>query len=440
MEDNINISRRVGYACSVELIEAANKLPSNIGRALLVHTLIHAYGLIPTSESTEDSSEICEMIPVVPATIDNLAEFHDRDFIEFLLGLDNMDESDIEDALDDNISDYEDNNEANHETPHTHIVPKSALDSAQTQHPRKRNEKYGLQFDCPYFQGISDYVQVVSGASLACADYLIEAHNTSDKSPLAPVAINWQGGRHHAKRAKCSGFCYINDAVLCIQKLRAKFPRILYLDIDLHHGDGVETAFARSPKVLCMSVHRYGKGFYPGTGRLQDRGKGSNAIDYTLNIPTKRGFDGESLRKVFDEVIEPWKQWFSPDAVVVTCGADGLARDEHREWNLTVNDISSIVNDRVIDGWNLPTVVLGGGGYHHTDTARCWTYITAGALGKRESINWNDIPEHSLLEEYAGDAFQFQIDANTGKLTDENKGEYLESLIKELKTRLTMRS
>lgn len=437
MEDNSHSVRKVGYTCSVELLEAANKLPSNVGRAMLVHTLIHAYNLIPTSEAIADSSQKCELIPVIPATLDQMAQFHDRDFLEFLLNLDNMDESEIEDALDGEASDYEDSNEINHETPHTHVIPKLALDSAQSRNPRKRNEKYGLQFDCPYFLGVSDYVKLVSGASMACAEYLLNAYDSSKDNTLAPVSINWQGGRHHAKRAKCSGFCYINDVVLCIQKLRTKFPKILYLDIDLHHGDGVETAFARSPKVFCVSVHRYGKGFYPGTGRLQDRGKGSNANDYTLNIPTKRGLDGDSLQRVFDLVIEPWKQWFSPDAVVVTCGADGLARDEHREWNLTVDDISSIVNDRVINGWNLPTVLLGGGGYHHTDTARCWAYVTAGALNKRESINWSDIPEHSLLEEYAGDAFQFQIDVNAGKLTDENKGEYLESVIKELTTRLS---
>ena len=372
-----------------------------------------------------------------------MAQFHDRAFLKYLLDLDELDENEVEDA----IEGEEDSEEEELDTgsnqnsllfPHSHIIPQRNTTTTKIAKVRS-NQKYGLEFDCPYFPGLSDYIKLVSGASVACADYLISHTPTTypaeDNSLLAPVAINWQGGRHHAKKARCSGFCYTNDVVLSIQRLRSKFSKVLYLDLDLHHGDGVETAFARSSKVMCISVHRYDIGFYPGTGKLEDRGKGSNALDYTLNIPTKRGLNGDSLRTIFDQIIEPWKEWFNPSAVVVTCGCDGLARDEHKEWNLTVLDFESIVN-RIIHDWNLPTILLGGGGYHHTDAARCWAYLTAMALSRDDRSTWDDIPEHAFLNDYASDAYQFHINAHNGKLKDENEGEYLDSLVKILSDRL----
>lgn len=438
------VSRRaVGYACSGDLIKIADKLPSNIGRALLVHTLIHAYQLLPVqnNEKSIDEEETavldrCKIIPVHPLPIDQLAHFHDRPFLKYLLDLDKLDEEDVEDAIeaedDDDEGEEEEKSLADNipSCPHSHINSESSIKSTSK---IKHNQKYGLEFDCPYFPGLGDYIKLVSGASVACADYLIG--QTSAPRTLAPVAINWQGGRHHAKRARCSGFCYVNDVVLSIQRLRSKFSKVLYLDLDLHHGDGVETAFARSSKVMCISVHRYDVGFYPGTGRLDDRGKGSNALDYTVNIPTKRGLSGDSFRAIFEQIVIPWKEWFDPSAVVVTCGCDGLTRDEHKEWSLTVQDFDSVVS-RIINDWNLPTILLGGGGYHHTDAARCWTYLTATALGREDRKKWDDIPEHAFLTSYASDGFQFNIDDHHGKLKDENEGEYLDSMINTLKDRL----
>lgn len=441
--DDENQQRPVGYACSRDLIRVADKLPSNIGRAMLVHTLIHAYGLLPAQASDEDDETThknlienkrrCKIIPVHPLRLDQMDQFHDRAFLKYLLELDNLDEDEIDDAIEGSDQSSDEEETTPEAFPHSHVLPQK---TASTKTSIKANEKYGLEFDCPYFPGLGDYIKLVGGASVACADYLI-SHSTSATQQLAPVAINWTGGRHHAKKAACSGFCYTNDVVLCIQRLRTRFSRVLYLDIDLHHGDGVETAFARSSKVMCISVHRYEPGFYPGTGSLKDRGKGSNAIDYTLNIPTKRGLSGESLSIIMDQIIKPWKdQWFKPTAVVVTCGCDGLARDsQHREWNLGVDDYVKIVN-QIVHGWNLPTVLLGGGGYHHADAARCWASLTAVALESGKRLG-DEIPEHALMNEYATDAYQFRVEAHNNKLKDENEGEYLEGLVQTLSERLS---
>jgi len=277
---------------------------------------------------------------------------------------------------------------------------------------------YGLQYDCPIFKGLSMYVRLMVGATLACANYLLYA-----PAHTSNVAINWTGGRHHAKRAKCSGFCYVNDVVLGIQRLRTKFQKVLYIDLDLHHGDGVETAFAHSQHVFCVSVHRFEPGFFPGSGGLDNR-----RAKHTVNIPTKRWLSDEVLNRMFEDIICPHKERFLPDAVVVTCGCDGLWRDRrYGEWNLSIDGIDVVVSQ--ILSWNLPTLLLGGGGYHLTDSARCWTLLTASALGIESRREWNEIPDHQFVDEYADDLCRLRTSSQVGMMADENDSKYVDMLV-----------
>jgi len=113
--------------------------------------------------------------------------------------------------------------------------------------------------DCPIFEGLFSYCSMYSGASIDAARKL--CNGESD------IAINWSGGLHHAKKAESSGFCYVNDIVLAILQLLRKHPRVLYIDIDVHHGDGVEEAFWSTDRVMTLSIHKYdGLNFFPGTG------------------------------------------------------------------------------------------------------------------------------------------------------------------------------
>ena len=116
----------------------------------------------------------------------------------------------------------------------------------------------------------------------------------------ADIAINWAGGLHHAKKREASGFCYINDIVLGILELLRHVPRVLYIDIDCHHGDGVEEAFYTTDRVMTYSLHKFGE-FFPGTGQLSDRGRGQGR-GYAVNIPLKDGVTDESYRSVFEPV------------------------------------------------------------------------------------------------------------------------------------------
>jgi acetoin utilization deacetylase AcuC-like enzyme len=130
----------------------------------------------------------------------------------------------------------------------------------------RRESRFGETVDCPVYQGLFDYCQQAVGASLDCADLIITGE--------ADIAINWAGGFHHAKKGGMSGFCYVNDVVICILELLKFFPRVMYLDVDVHHGDGVEEAFYSTNRVVTVSFHEFGEDFFPGTGSLKSRGRG----------------------------------------------------------------------------------------------------------------------------------------------------------------------
>ncbi len=115
----------------------------------------------------------------------------------------------------------------------------------------KYNEMYKINrtFDCPSFEGLYDFCELAVGGSLDAADLIITGE--------VQHAINWSGGYHHAKKSEASGFCYVNDIVVCIIELLKVYPRVLYIDIDVHHGDGVEEAFYHTNRVMTLSFHQY---------------------------------------------------------------------------------------------------------------------------------------------------------------------------------------
>jgi len=140
---------------------------------------------------------------------------------------------------------------------------------------------------------------------------------------------------HHAKKAECSGFCYTNDIVLAILELLRYHPRVLYIDIDVHHGDGVEEAFYLSDRVMCVSFHRHGDGFFPQTGALTDSGAGAGK-NHSLNFPMQDGMDDDNYQRLFASIIGAVMQNYKPTAIVLQCGADSLTGDKLGPFNLTL--------------------------------------------------------------------------------------------------------
>lgn len=148
-----------------------------------------------------------------------------------------------------------------------------------------------------------EFSQISAGGSIDAAIKL--NHKSSD------ICVNWAGsflsltyligGLHHAKKMEASGFCYVNDIVLAILELLKYHNRVLYIDIDVHHGDGVEEAFYCTNRVMTVSFHRYGD-FFPGTGDIKDTGFGEGQY-YALNVPLNAGIDDDSYFNLFKTVL-----------------------------------------------------------------------------------------------------------------------------------------
>ncbi|KAJ7631505.1 histone deacetylase complex, catalytic component RPD3 [Mycena rosella] len=235
----------------------------------------------------------------------------------------------------------------------------------------------GLLPDNPAFEGVFEFGSISAGGSIAAATRL--------SAGAADIAINWAGGLHHAKKGEASGFCYINDIVLCILELLRTHARVLYVDIDIHHGDGVEEAFYGTDRVMTASFHKFGE-FFPGTGTQEDRGRGRGK-GYSVNVPLDDGISDAAFQSVFEPVMTKILDVFRPTAVVLQCGADSLSGDKLGGFNLSLAGHAACV--QFMRAQNLPLILLGGGGYTVKNVAKAWAFETACALGIEGEIDVN---------------------------------------------------
>ncbi|XP_026333195.1 histone deacetylase 3 isoform X2 [Hyposmocoma kahamanoa] len=283
---------------------------------------------------------------------------------------------------------------------------------------------YNIGDDCPVFEGLFDFCSMYTGASLEGAMKL--NNNACD------IAINWSGGLHHAKKFEPSGFCYVNDIVIAILELLKYHPRVLYIDIDVHHGDGVQEAFYLTDRVMTVSFHKYGNYFFPGTGDMYEIGAESGRY-YSVNVPLKEGIDDQSYVQVFKPVISNVMEFYRPTAIVLQCGADSLAGDRLGCFSLSTRGHGECV--KFVKNLNVPTLVVGGGGYTLRNVARCWTYETS--LLVEENIS-NELPYTEYLEFFAPD-FQLHPDINRPDSTNNaNSKQYLEAITKYVYDNLKM--
>lgn len=222
--------------------------------------------------------------------------------------------------------------------------------------------------DCPVFKGLYDYAALGAGATLeACRLVVEEGFN---------AVLSLAGGWHHAHRAKASGFCYLNDAVIAINWLRERGRRVVYLDLDAHHGDGVQEGFYDDNRVLTISLHESGVYFFPGTGFEHETGTGKGQ-GYTVNLPLLAHTDDPLYMRAFDEIVYPLLAAFNPDIIVAQIGADAFRTDPLTRLEITTHSYAYIM--RKLQALKIPWVALGGGGYDLMNTARAWT-IAWGAM------------------------------------------------------------
>ena len=248
----------------------------------------------------------------------------------------------------------------------------------------------GNNGDCPTFAGIYEFCSSYTGSSLSAARTLL---NESSE-----IAINWSGGLHHAQKNEASGFCYVNDIVIAILYLLRLHPRVLYIDIDIHHGDGVQNAFWTTDRVMTLSFHKFSpperEYFFPGTGSLNETGerKGSH---YSLNFPLQDGITDDSYLEIFRNVTNATVKSYRPSAIVLQCGADSLGSDRLGRFSLSIQGHASAVKH--IKSMGIPLLILGGGGYTLKNVARCWTAETAVLCDEKVSSTLPVTPYHDFF-------------------------------------------
>lgn len=187
------------------------------------------------------------------------------------------------------------------------------------------------------------------------------------------IAYNPGGGTHHGMPDRANGFCFVNDPVLGILAwLDAGLVRVLYVDIDAHHCDGVAHAFAGESRVLMISVHEQDR--WPRTGAAAETAGGS-----ALNLPVPAGCNDSEFAFLFDQVILPRAGAFRPQAVMLQCGADALEEDPLSRLGLSNGALWRAT--RVLQGLSPRFVVLGGGGYNPYSVARAWAGVWAALNG-----------------------------------------------------------
>ncbi|UCG82847.1 MAG: acetoin utilization protein AcuC [Dehalococcoidia bacterium] len=229
--------------------------------------------------------------------------------------------------------------------------------------------------DNPVYPGMYELSITVVGASLKAAELVSNGE--------VDVAFNCSGGLHHAAPDHASGFCVFNDVVIAIKYLLSQGLKVAYIDIDAHHGDGVQDAFYESDRVLTVSLHESGRYLFPGTGDVTeigaDAGKG-----YAVNIPLSPFTDDETYLWAFDQVVPALLDRFRPDILVTQLGTDSHYLDSMTQLGLTTDGYSDLVKrmSSMAPMW----VALGGGGYEMSVVVRCWTLAYGLMLGR----DWPD--------------------------------------------------
>ncbi len=234
---------------------------------------------------------------------------------------------------------------------------------------------FGVVGDNPMYRGMYEAAALSTGASLVAAELVA--------SQQVDVAFNISGGLHHAAPGHASGFCVFNDPAIAIKYLLALGLRVAYVDVDAHHGDGVQNAFFDDNRALTISLHESGRFLFPGTGFVPEMGAGAG-LGYSVNLPLLPYTDDEIYLWAFREVVPPLVRAFAPDVLVTQLGIDGYHSDPLTHLQLTSRGYVEVV--REFGRLGIPWLALGGGGYDLSAVARCWTL----AYGVMLDVEWPD--------------------------------------------------
>lgn len=300
------------YSSDFSRFSYGREHPFKVQRFRLAHELMEALGLTTLVNG--------RVVEAVPAREEDLLSFHSRGYLEKL------------------------------------------REFSSSEEPRA-DFRYGLgDIENPVFPGVYDWARLSVGGTVEATRLVTEEGYS--------VAFNLAGGWHHAHRSRASGFSYLNDAVIAINLLLRQGKRVVYLDIDAHHGDGVQEAFYDTDQVLTISIHESGLHFFPGTGSEKETGTGRGK-GYSVNLPLKEHTDDALYMKAFDEVAFPLIAAYDPDVLFTQLGADTFRTDPLTRLEITTHSYGYIV--RKLKALRIPWVAVGGGGYENVNVARAWT-------------------------------------------------------------------
>ena len=329
---------RVAFICD-EALWAAGHPP---GHPLRHERLRNTWEMLQAYRAFDASN--VRVVPPRPATTDELATFHTREYIEAVGRL-----SQGEPGVD----------------------------------PAHYNFGPG---DNPVFEGMFESESLKVGAALVGAELLL--NNEVD------VAFSFAGGLHHARPDHASGFCVFGDGAIAIRRMLAEGWRVAYVDIDAHHGDGVQAAFYDDPRVLTISFHESGYFLFPGTGFPNELGEGAGR-GFSVNLPLFPHTDDETFVWAFDQIVPPLVEQFAPDVVVAQLGLDAHWRDPLTHLSLTSRGFEPLFQriHALAPRW----LALGGGGYDISVVPRLWT-LAWGVMSNQAFPN--DLPK-AIAANYA---------------------------------------
>lgn len=248
---------------------------------------------------------------------------------------------------------------------------------------------YGLGTeDTPTFEKMHEASASIVGATLTAADYVMEGK--------AKHALNLGGGLHHGFRGKASGFCIYNDSSVAIKYLQEKYSaRVLYIDTDAHHGDGVQWSFYDDPDVCTYSIHETGRYLFPGTGNVNERGAGKG-YGFSFNIPVDAFTEDESFIDSYITSVREVAAFFKPDVILTQNGVDSHYYDPLTHLSCTMNIykiIPKIAHEIAHEFCDGKWIAVGGGGYDIWRVVpRAWSMIWLEMTEKLDSICSKPIP------------------------------------------------
>jgi acetoin utilization protein AcuC len=240
----------------------------------------------------------------------------------------------------------------------------------------KLNEQQGEPFgigteDTPIFPNMHEASAKIVGATLTACDYVMQG--------ISEHALNLGGGLHHGFKGRASGFCIYNDSTVAIKYMQKKYnARVLYIDTDAHHGDGVQWSFYDDPNVCTVSIHETGRYLFPGTGTISERGSGEG-YGTSFNFPIDAFTEDESFLEVYTTALREITAHFKPDVILSQNGADAHYFDPLTHLYGTMNiykEIPKLAHELAHEYCNGKWIAVGGGGYDIWRVVpRAWSLI-----------------------------------------------------------------